>query len=206
MQPCPSSDLTHTTLLETAGADGAGKPCNKCQQIRPRSDFGKAKKMSSGLKGTCNPCLRGPSAEYRDRNREYLRAQAKEYAVGYRAKNLEACRARAVRYKTNKRKSDPMFRLKDALRKQAYRAFKTTGIKKGITTEALLGCSLLAAQQHLIQTCLDRYGFWLEDEAYEVDHIIPLCTAKTEEDVLRLGRIENLQLLTKRDNRTKNEY
>jgi 5-methylcytosine-specific restriction endonuclease McrA len=43
----------------------------------------------------------------------------------------------------------------------------------------------------------DNYGEW------EIDHIVPISSGKTEEDVIKLCHYKNLQPLWKEDNRKK---
>lgn len=71
--------------------------------------------------------------------------------------------------------------------------------------EAIIGCSFDDLQAHLMQTAIDRYGYWLANEAYHVDHVIPLAKAQTEAEILALNHFSNLQLLTPVDNLTKGD-
>lgn len=57
---------------------------------------------------------------------------------------------------------------------------------------------------YLINTFTDRYGREFQSgEAVYIDHIIPLATATTENEVLKLCHYKNLQLLTAEDNLAK---
>jgi hypothetical protein len=54
---------------------------------------------------------------------------------------------------------------------------------------------------YLVNTALDRYGWWSPE--LEIDHIIPLCEAKSYQQVDKLCHWVNLQLLTREDNNIK---
>jgi len=48
-----------------------------------------------------------------------------------------------------------------------------------------------------------NYGLpfnWVDTKLLHIDHIIPLVTAKTEEDVIKLNHYSNLQYLFAEDN------
>ena len=52
-----------------------------------------------------------------------------------------------------------------------------------------------------MKTYKNSYGVeWNEKEKVHIDHIIPLATAKTEEEVIKLNHYTNLQLLKAKDN------
>ena len=58
---------------------------------------------------------------------------------------------------------------------------------------------------HLFEKAQLRYPDFqpkefLEKNKYHIDHIVPLATAQTEEDVIKLCHYTNLQLLTAKDN------
>ncbi|MBB1503485.1 HNH endonuclease [Candidatus Saccharibacteria bacterium] len=65
-------------------------------------------------------------------------------------------------------------------------------------------CKFFKVFDYLINTFTDRYGREFQSgEAAHIDHIIPLATATTENEVLKLCHYKNLQLLTAEDNLAK---
>ena len=81
-------------------------------------------------------------------------------------------------------------------------------MKKNYKTELILGCSFEEFKLHLESLWQpwmnwDNYGKYNGTEGYgwDLDHIIPICTAKTEEDVIRLSHYTNLQPLCSYVNR-----
>lgn len=76
--------------------------------------------------------------------------------------------------------------------------------------EAIVGMNNEEFTRHLERTFVERYGIstekYLDYFAYRnlcIDHIAPLRLAKTREDVIRLCRYSNFQLLMSRDNSAK---
>ena len=60
--------------------------------------------------------------------------------------------------------------------------------------------------KHLKTTFKNNYGYeWDEIEPVHIDHIIPLSTIKSENDLLRLNHYSNLQLLKAKDNLDKSD-
>ena len=84
-------------------------------------------------------------------------------------------------------------------------SFKKKGYGKDSHTHEILGCDYETLQEHLYKTWYNNYGTEYNGEDYHIDHIIPLATAKTKEDVKRLCRYTNLQLLKPKDNLVKNK-
>jgi hypothetical protein len=91
-------------------------------------------------------------------------------------------------------------------RNATRRAFKRVGERKTETTRAWLGCSD-AFLQAFIERKMRR---WNEQHAEEmtmanidIDHIKPISTARTLEDIKSLTHFSNLQPLLKRDNASK---
>lgn len=78
--------------------------------------------------------------------------------------------------------------------------------KKSNKTENILGCTIPEFIEHL--QSLFTEGMTLENngqckECWHIDHKIPLSTAKTEEEIIKLNHYTNLQPLWSRDNLSK---
>lgn len=148
--------------------------------------------------------------EYNQVNREKQKEYQKEYNQANREKlkeyqqtNRAKINSWAKIYQRERRRSDPLFRLKQVLRVQSGRVKSKFGTKS--RTAQLLGCTWEQAQTHLIQTAVTNYAVYVENENYHVDHIIPLSSATTEEEAIALCHYTNLQLLTPEDNFAKSD-
>ena len=72
------------------------------------------------------------------------------------------------------------------------------------TIKDIIGCSPDELRVHLENTFIKNYGRQY-NELYiiHIDHIIPLCSAKTIDDINELNHYTNLQYLLSKDNLSK---
>lgn len=98
-----------------------------------------------------------------------------------------------------KRDNDPVFATAHRIRRLTAFAFKRKGYKKNGTAEQLLGCTWEQLKTHIESKFLPGMD-WSNRHKWHVDHIIPLASAKTPEEVEDLCKWHNLQPLWKEDN------
>jgi len=79
------------------------------------------------------------------------------------------------------------------------KAFKRRGFRKNGRTEQILGCTF----EELMKYLNPPKDFFTNRSKYHLDYIVPLATAKTIEDVIRLSHYTNLQILTAKENMAK---
>lgn len=119
-------------------------------------------------------------------SKEYHR----EYAKRRRALKGTAVRVANAAYWRERRRKDPVARIKNNMRNRLNKAFR----RGRMPTVHLLGCTYqeLCAQlekQFSPGMSWENYGLW------HVDHRVPLASATSEEEVLRLCHFSNLQPL-----------
>tara|TARA_R110002020_G_C15840141_1_gene735079 strand:- start:53 stop:556 length:504 start_codon:yes stop_codon:yes gene_type:complete len=85
------------------------------------------------------------------------------------------------------------------LRTRTRCAFKKIKENKPAKTEELLGCSWIEAKEH-IESYFDEKINWDNFNDWHIDHIMPLCSAKTSDELVKLCRYTNLQPLMAIDN------
>lgn len=145
--------------------------------------------------------------EYYDQNRDnilltkktnYDRQSRKEYYL----KNKERLNKIKSKSISSKRNSDPIFRLKHNLSCLIRNGIKRKGYIKSKNTEDIIGCTFKELMEYLSSMFLDGMSFDNHGE-WHVDHVIPLATANTEEEVIRLNHYTNLQPLWAKDNLAK---
>lgn len=154
--------------------------------------------------------------EYRHKNSETTAANHSEYFKRNRLKIND----RQKRYCSNKRKTDPLFRLSCSVKNLIRYAVSHNGFKKIAKTEQILGCTYSEFKDYLESKFepwmnWDNRGNWngVSTElgvSWDIDHIVPMKTAITEDDVIRLNHYTNLQplctVVNRRDKRAKINY
>ena len=123
----------------------------------------------------------------------------------YYYKNKEKINSQRAVYQQNRRNTEPIFAMKYRVRNLIGNAVRRKSKIKTIKTNNIVGCSLDELCEHLFATWEKNYGTKWNGEPYHIDHIVPLATAKTEEDVIRLCHYTNLQMLTPEDNMKKSD-
>jgi hypothetical protein len=126
----------------------------------------------------------------------------------YRAENKDIIKKRKAKYEREKNKRDPLYQLKTNLRSMICSTFKNKGYKKTTKTHFIIGCNFDEFKQYL-ESQFESWMNWdnkglyngTENYGWDIDHIIPLKTAITEEDVIRLNHYTNLRPLCSYYNR-----
>lgn len=141
---------------------------------------------------------------YYDENQERLIQYQKDYKKV--EENKEKIRATKKKYKDNKIQTDELFKMTEQLRNMIRWSFYRKGYAKKGRTKDIIGCDYDTFYNHLLKTFKDNYGYeWNKKEAVHIDHITPLATATTEEEIIKLCHYTNLQLLKAKDNLYKSD-
>jgi hypothetical protein len=149
--------------------------------------------------------------KYREDNKDVLN----EYHINYRKKNPERIKEYKEKnkeklkeyntlYWSKRMKEDELFRFKSIMRKSIGNLIKN----KSKSTQDIIGCSFEEFKSYL-ESKFDNWMNWENKGLYngyfnygwDIDHIIPLSTAKTEEEVIKLNHYTNLQPLDSHINR-----
>lgn len=142
--------------------------------------------------------INGRDRDYYQRNRqEYLRKQAE-----YQRVNAESRNEYNRKYRKNRRQVDKMFGIKENMRARFRYELAKRGDGQHIKANEYLGCSWVELRIHLENQfkdgmSWDNYGDW------HVDHIIPLASAQTKDEIIKLCHYSNLQPLWAFDNLSK---
>jgi hypothetical protein len=105
-------------------------------------------------------------------------------------------------WKRQKRASDPMYRLSGIMRCRLYAATKMKGWGKHGSAAKAIGCSFQEMMDHIARQFKEGMD-WSNHGKWEIDHITPLASANTPEELLELCHYTNLQPLWKTENRRK---
>jgi len=140
--------------------------------------------------------------------KEKLKEYQKEYQKEYRENNKEQIKEQSKEYYKNKRKIDPLYRLKHNLRSSISNSLKRKDFTKITKTEIILGMSFSNFKLYIeskFEPWMNwkNYGLWNGELNYgwDIDHIIPTSSVETEEDMLKLNHYTNLQPLCSQVNR-----
>lgn len=178
------------------------KICNKCNLEKELNEF-EFQKNKNTYRNICKECRNLQRRERYQKHKDEILQKKREYYQ----KNIERCRnyrrKSDLKNKRNESK-EPKERLKLQLVRSINHSFERKGIKKTNTIEEILGCSIQEAIEKLLWTYKAHYKKeWDGMIKVEIDHIIPIMYARTEQQLIELCRISNLQLLTKNENHKK---
>jgi hypothetical protein len=170
------------------------KTCSKCSISYDVSFFVKDKNRKDGLQPQCKSC----DKEYRLKNKEHKSNYDSQYNQINKTKKSEYARV----YIKGRLKKDNLYKLTHYTRHLIHASFKrackgSAGRKN--KTEDILGCSFEELMIYLKDKfkedmSFDNYGKW------HIDHIIPISSAKTEEEIIKLNHYTNFQPLWAVDN------
>jgi signal recognition particle GTPase len=135
--------------------------------------------------------LKETGRKYREKNKEIIKQKKKIYNENYKQKRNELRR--------EKLKTDILFKLVNSVRSRLRKYLKTKNITKKNTTFEIVGCTPQELKEHLEKQFVDGMG-WENRFEWHIDHIIPLSSAKTEEELYTLCHYTNLQPLWAIDN------
>jgi hypothetical protein len=206
------------------------KICGKCKEEKDICFFGRDKKTKDGLKWSCNECRKLESKLYRENNKEkrsetlkkfYEKNKEKELLrfKTYRENNKEKRKETiqksnkknrikrnesARNWKKSARLNDPKYKLICNLRTRTKHFLLRKNFNKNCSTKELVGCTPEFLKEHMEKQFKDgmtweNYGFY----GWHIDHIIPLSSAKTDEELYKLCHYSNLQPLWANENLSK---
>lgn len=181
-------------------------------------DFHNCKSGRLGKKAKCKKCTVLTSAEYHIENTSLIKERRKKQYINNKEKIIK----RVSNYKNNnnekvskyqkeykqinketlnkknveRNKIDEIYYLKGRFRKAICASIKKKGFVKFLNTENVLGCDFDFFKEYL-ESQFKKGMRWSN---IHIDHIIPLKSAKTEEEVLLLNHYTNLQPLFVIDN------
>jgi hypothetical protein len=187
------------------------KQCSVCNLLKPLEQYSNKIRGLYGKDSICKLCkkekdkLRWLSLkdELSDKRRQYL----KDYYIKNREKKLEYNKTIDRReydrkYQKTRRENNPINVIINRTRSRIYYYLKLKSYPKNDKTFNIVGCTPEFLKEHLECKFInnmswDNYGEW------HIDHIIPLSSSKTKEELIKLFHYTNLQPLWAFDNMSK---
>lgn len=171
------------------------KICGSCNIEKHPNDFFKRSLSKDGLQTICKECKYALKKIYYNNNKE---AHVKR-TLDWRDKNREKFNEYRRKYKKSKRESDPLFKLRHNLSNRTSAAFRNRSWNKNSKTQEMLGADYETAFNH-IESRFKQGMSWDNFGEWQIDHIIPLASAKTEKELIQLCHYTNLQPLWANEN------
>lgn len=169
------------------------KGCKKCGVEKLLCEFNKDKYSSDGLRYRCRECTTLEYKNFYSKNRE----NEIQRQINYQKNNDELVKkGRNERYQKNYN-SDILYKLKVNIRNRVKCFIKSVNFKiKTNNTYNIVGCSpeelkIYLEKQFTKDMSWDNHTL----SGWHIDHIIPLSSAKTEDEVYKLCHYTNLQPL-----------
>jgi hypothetical protein len=192
--------------------------------------FSKDKNKKDGLNINCRSCCRNLYNDYRIKNESKEKERQKRYNKGkrnidkekmkvykneYYIKNKDRLSENAKTYRSenreflnNRRKLNINRRLNDIISYSIRSGLKKINHRKNSRTKEILGCDLSEFKLY-IESKFDTWMNWENwgkyngefNYGWDLDHIIPISSAQSKEDVIKLNHYTNLQPLCSKINR-----
>lgn len=167
--------------------------CRKCQKIKIQKDFNKNKERN--LKRDSIKCC---ICKEKKGINEYVDSQLNNQ----NPKCRDCFWLDRRSYLKDKYKKDPIFREKEKIGNRIRKSLTNKGFAKNGTAAEYLGCTKDEFVQHIESQFRDGMS-WENRSEWHIDHITPLATATTSEEIKELWHYTNLQPLWGHENEAK---
>jgi hypothetical protein len=183
------------------------KVCIKCKQTKSIAEFNKDKHKKDGLNSYCKSCKAKKDKSWAENNRDKVnkcisnwvsnnKEKHDDYQKQYRIDNQDKINEIAKLHQ-KKRRQDNKVKLHHSIRSRINERLKQIGTNKSKATLNIVGLGSWDELRKHIESQFtkgmnwDNYGN--KPGCWSIDHIIPISSAKTEEDVYLLNNYTNLQ-------------
>lgn len=196
------------------------KVCKRCNLEKSVCEFGIFNRNKDCLNNLCKICYKKKQQKWREENIDRLTAQRKKHYYENQEKSQEYSKKYYNEHKLHynkmsfewnkqniekrkeilKKHSQKLeVKLKNNLRHRVYLFLTSKSKVKNKKTEEILGCDYMFIKDYL-ETKFTEGMSWENYGKWHIDHIIPLSSAETEEEMYKLCHHTNLQPLWGEDN------
>jgi hypothetical protein len=202
------------------------KVCSKCKEEKDVCEFHKSTANKSGLRNECKLCRTLTKKKYYEENKLNILENKKKYylekkdiilekRMSYHYKNYELIKNyKKEYYQNNKIKfneynkfnyhNNILYKIGKLVRRRVFDYITKNNIKS-IKTFEVVGCSPEFLKEFLENKFTEGMSWERMGKDIHIDHIIPLSSAKTEEEIYGLCHYTNLQPLWAEDNLRKGD-
>lgn len=197
------------------------KVCSKCGIEKKVCDFHKWKYSPDGYKRECKECRKLETKSYYTNNSEKVKLKVNNYRKKnptkvkevkqriyekdkerillvnklYRENNRE----KINKHIKNRKLNDPIFKLHRSVGNRIRLFLNIKKVTKRNSTFEMVGCTPQELKFHLESQFKDGMS-WNNQGEWHIDHIVPLSSGKTEDEIIKLCHYTNLQPLWALDN------
>lgn len=176
------------------------KICKICKLEKPLTEFNPAAKYKDKqyYRGECKECNKAAqrsdqTSQEKYRNSEHGRAVKAEY------KKRPEYRKQQTQYENDRYHNDPLFAMKKNIRGRLQKCLKKKYWLKHSKFAEYIGCSQNELKVHFESKFTEGMS-WQNYGKWHIDHIIPMDSATSEEEMYKLCHYTNLQPLWAIDN------
>ena len=156
------------------------KVCNTCNVSKSKSNYRNNRKQCK----TCENKNRYQKNKLRRQNDPVFNSWWKSYDVDRKRK---------------KENEDPMTGFIQIMRQCVRKSFKRNGYTKKSRAHIILGTDWSVVKSHM-ESLFKEGMTWNNHGEWHIDHIIPISSGKTEDEVVKLCHYSNLQPLWAEEN------
>ena len=189
--------------------DDVCKNCEKLRYVENKekiSDYKKRTRDKEKVAKYWKKYYEENKNKVKEYNKKY---RGKEYRQERYKKNREKIIKDVINYKKRREKNDEIYKFRIKVKNIIRISFLKRNFKKnGTKTEKILGCSIEYFKLYL-ESKFEHWMNWNNRGLYngefnygwDIDHIIPISEAKSEEEIIKLNHFTNLQPLCSKMNR-----
>jgi len=179
------------------------KICSKCKIEKLKSEFFVDSSRKDKLNYSCKLCVSSCN-KAREKIKNYSQKRKE-----WKKKNWEYYSIQQTQYDKNKRKNDPLYRLRKNLRARLVSFLKSKTNFKSSGLTSLLSCTATELKQHLeskFQSDMNWNNYGIK--GWHIDHILPLSNfdLSNPEQLAKACHYTNLQPLWWIDNLKKSNH
>lgn len=185
--------------------DGYRNDCKECQSLYHKSlDKDKVNSRNRNYHLNNKDKVNTKNREYYNNNKDIISIRNREYYKNNKDEKIISTNL----YRNKRMKNDNLYKLKLNIRCSISSSIRNQGYTKKSRTHEILGCSYEDFSKYL-ESKFETWMTWENKGLYngslnfgwDMDHIIPVSSAKTEEEVIKLNHYTNFQPLCSKVNR-----